>query len=88
LRLQANVLPRRIRVLIVDDWFETGSEFWAAGDSWSSGPTLVGASVVVEETAATLRPQLGKFTALVRAGDLRGVLRCRISATSMSGCSL
>jgi adenine phosphoribosyltransferase len=58
-------------VLVVDDWFETGSQFRAARALLErAGATVVGASVVVDETAPALRPALGKFTALIGAADL------------------
>jgi adenine phosphoribosyltransferase len=71
LRLQADVLPQGARVLVVDDWFETGSQFVAARELLEqAGAVVVGASVIVDETEPALRPQLGKFTALIRAADL------------------
>jgi adenine phosphoribosyltransferase len=71
LRLQADVLPARARVLVVDDWFETGSQFRAARSLLErAGAAVVGASVLVDETPAEMRPMLGKFHALVHADDL------------------
>jgi adenine phosphoribosyltransferase len=71
LRLQADALPAGARVLVVDDWFETGSQFRAARALLErAGATVIGASVVVDETAPALRPALGKFTALIGAADL------------------
>jgi adenine phosphoribosyltransferase len=71
LRLQAKVLSPGARVLVVDDWFETGSQFRAARALLErAGAAVIGASVVVDETDPMLRPALGKFTALIRAGDL------------------
>jgi adenine phosphoribosyltransferase len=71
LRLQADALPPGARVLIVDDWFETGSQFRAARALLErTGATLIGASVVVDETPPDLDSILGKFTALVSASDL------------------
>jgi adenine phosphoribosyltransferase len=71
LRLQAEVLPTGARVIVVDDWFETGSQFRAARALLErAGAAVIGASVVVDETDPMLRPDLGKFTALIRAADL------------------
>jgi adenine phosphoribosyltransferase len=71
LRLQADVLPAGARVLVVDDWFETGSQFRAARSLLErAGATVVGASVLVDETQPELRATLGKFHALVRADEL------------------
>jgi adenine phosphoribosyltransferase len=71
LRLQADVLPTGARVLVVDDWFETGSQFRAARSLLErAGATVVGASVLVDETQPELRPLLGKFHALVCAHEL------------------
>jgi adenine phosphoribosyltransferase len=71
LRLQAKVLPLGARVIVVDDWFETGSQFRAARALLErAGAAVIGASVVVDETDPMLRPELGKFTALIRAAEL------------------
>ena len=71
LRLQADVLPLGARVLVVDDWFETGSQFLAARTLLESvGAVVVGASVIVDQTEPETRPQFGKFNALVRARAL------------------
>jgi adenine phosphoribosyltransferase len=71
LRLQADVLPQGARVLVVDDWLETGNQFLAARTLLERvGAVVVGASVIVDQTDPEARPQFGKFTALVRAIDL------------------
>jgi adenine phosphoribosyltransferase len=71
LRLQAEVLSPGARVLVVDDWVETGSQFRAARTLLErAGGAVIGASVVVDEAAPALHPALGKFTALIRAADL------------------
>jgi adenine phosphoribosyltransferase len=71
LRLQAKVLPPGARVVVVDDWFETGSQFRAARALLErAGATVIGASIVVDETNSLLHSELGKFTALIRAADL------------------
>jgi adenine phosphoribosyltransferase len=71
LRLQADLLPQGARVLVVDDWFESGSQFLAARTLLERvGAVVVGASVIVDQTDPETRPQFGKFTALVRATDL------------------
>jgi adenine phosphoribosyltransferase len=71
LRLQADALAPGARVLVVDDWLETGSQFQAARALLErAGATVIGASVVVDETAPELASVLGKFTALVRGSDL------------------
>lgn len=71
LRLQADVLPPSARVLVVDDWFETGSQFKAARALLErAGATVIGASVLVDQTDPTFRAAMGKYTALIRAADL------------------
>ncbi|MGH2968406.1 MAG: phosphoribosyltransferase family protein, partial [Solirubrobacteraceae bacterium] len=71
LRIQADVLPAGARVLVVDDWFETGNQFRATRALIElAGATFVGASVLVDETQPALRPLLGKFRALIRADEL------------------
>jgi adenine phosphoribosyltransferase len=71
LRLQADAVPAGARVLVVDDWIETGSQVRAAQALLKrAGATVIGASVVVDETGPGLRSALGKFTALIAAADL------------------
>jgi adenine phosphoribosyltransferase len=71
LRLQVGLLPTGARVLVVDDWFETGSQFRATRTLLErAGATVVGASVLVDETKFAVLPQLGKFRALIRADEL------------------
>jgi adenine phosphoribosyltransferase len=71
LRLQADLLPQGAQVLVVDDWFETGSQFLAARALLErAGGAVVGASVIVDETKPEIRARLGRFNALVRAIDL------------------
>jgi adenine phosphoribosyltransferase len=71
LRLQAEVVPRGARVLMVDDWFETGSQFRAARALLEqSGAVVIGASVLVDQTPPGFRPRLGKFHALISADEL------------------
>jgi adenine phosphoribosyltransferase len=71
LRLQASVLPASARVLVVDDWFESGSQFMAVRSLIErAGARLVGASVLVDQTPPALGPHLGKYRYVVRADDL------------------
>jgi adenine phosphoribosyltransferase len=72
LRLQADLVPPGARVLLVDDWIETASQFGAARALLErAGATVIGASVLVDETEPRRRPALGKFKALIHADDLR-----------------
>jgi adenine/guanine phosphoribosyltransferase-like PRPP-binding protein len=65
------VLPPNARVLVVDDWFETGSQFRAARALVQrAGTTVVGASIIVDEKAPALLPLLGKLQAMIRAHEL------------------
>lgn len=67
LRLQSDVLPAGARVLVVDDWLETGSQLSAARALVErAGAAVVGVSVVVDQSGAPL----GSFTALARAEEL------------------
>jgi adenine phosphoribosyltransferase len=71
LRVQADVLPAGARVLVIDDWFQTGSQFRATRSLLQrASATVVGASVIVDQTQPELRPVLGKFRALIRADEL------------------
>jgi adenine phosphoribosyltransferase len=65
------------RVLLVDDWIETGSQALAAVDLVKAcGAELIGISVIIDETADSARELLPPITALVRAGDLPSHTLC------------
>jgi adenine phosphoribosyltransferase len=66
LRLQAGVLGPRARVLVVDDWIESGSQFRAArGLIVQAGAHVAGLSVIVDQSA---RPLDTRLHALIRMG--------------------
>jgi adenine phosphoribosyltransferase len=68
LRLQRDVLGPDDRVVLVDDWFETGAQALAARALIEeSGATLVGMSIVVDDLSDEMRPRLGRVHALLRA---------------------
>ena len=71
LRLQrASVTPSDC-VLLVDDWFETGSQAIAAKALIEeAGATFVGASVIVDQLPLDARRELGAFAALVHSDSL------------------
>ncbi len=70
LRLQADLIRPRARVLLVDDWIETATQFRTARALLErAGAMVIGASVVIDETDSMVRPALGKFTALIHADD-------------------
>ena len=71
LRLQKHSLREGDRVLLVDDWFETGSQALTAKRLIEQiGAELVGTSVIVDELGSEGRAQLPRFTALVQAEAL------------------
>jgi adenine phosphoribosyltransferase len=71
LRLQADALPDHARVLIVDDWIETGSQLRCTlALLESAGATVVGASAIVDQTSRGTLSTLGRFCALIRAEEL------------------
>lgn len=71
LRLQRASLEPGDRVLLVDDWFETGAQALAATALVADcGAELVGAAVIVDELAGEARDRLGPLHALVHAGEL------------------
>jgi adenine phosphoribosyltransferase len=71
LRLQAEAVPAAARVLVVDDWVETGSQVTAARSLLErAGATVVGTSVIVDQADPALRRRLGKFRALIPASEL------------------
>jgi adenine phosphoribosyltransferase len=66
LRLQRDSITPRDRVLLVDDWFETGSQALTAVELLeAAGGELVGASVIVDELPANLSNRLGHYAALI-----------------------
>jgi adenine phosphoribosyltransferase len=71
LRLQADVLPRSGRILLVDDWVETGSQLLAARELIErTDATVVGVSVIVDQAEEAVHRDLARFAALVRADEL------------------
>jgi adenine phosphoribosyltransferase len=71
LRLQVQSLTPGDRVLLVDDWIETGSQALAAKAMIeAAGACFVGASVIVDQLSDHRRGRLGPFTALVPFGLL------------------
>lgn len=70
LRLQRARLTPQSRVLIVDDWFETGAQFQATRDLVEkTGAKLVGASVLIDQTPDSLRASLSKYRFIARVAD-------------------
>jgi adenine phosphoribosyltransferase len=71
LRLQRASVTRGDRVLLVDDWFETGSQALAAKALLEeAGGTFAGASVIVDQLPADVRLELHPFAALVDSDAL------------------
>ena len=71
LRLQRESLTREDRVLLVDDWFETGAQALAAKALIeASGATFAGASVIVDQLGPDVRSSLSQFHALLRRDEL------------------
>jgi adenine phosphoribosyltransferase len=65
LRLQRDSITRGDRVLLVDDWFETGSQALTAGALVeAAGGELIGASVIVDQLGNESN-RLGHYSALV-----------------------
>ena len=71
LRLQVRSLSPGDRVLLVDDWLETGSQALAAKAMIEeTGAVFVGASVIVDQLSDHGRARLGPFTAVIPFGSL------------------
>jgi adenine phosphoribosyltransferase len=71
LRIQRDALGPEDRVVLVDDWFETGAQALAARQLIeSTGATLVGMSIVVDDLSDEAREGLGRLHALLRADAL------------------
>jgi adenine phosphoribosyltransferase len=70
LRVQAGALRPGARVLLVDDWVETGSQLRAARVLLErAGATVVGATVLVDQADPGVPAALAKFRALARAQE-------------------
>jgi adenine phosphoribosyltransferase len=66
LRLQSDSVTTADRVLLVDDWFETGSQGLAAKALIEeAGGELAGASVVVDQLPPDTRGSFGRYSALI-----------------------
>jgi adenine phosphoribosyltransferase len=71
LRLQRSALAPGDRIILVDDWIETGSQFRAARELVSDcGASLIGYSVIVDDLTDQQRADLGRGHALLRANEL------------------
>jgi adenine phosphoribosyltransferase len=71
LRVQRRSLRSDDRVLLIDDWFETGSQAKAAKQLIEAcGARLLGAAVIVDQLSEDARPLLGRIHALLRADEL------------------
>lgn len=66
----APILAPDDRVLLVDDWVETGSQAAAVGQAIArTGAALVGTGVIVDDTTDAVRGEL-RLVALVRSEEL------------------
>lgn len=71
MRIQRASLGPTDRVLLVDDWIETGSQALAARELVDlAGARLVGCAVVVDELRPDAKQQLGIVHAIVTGEDL------------------
>ncbi|WP_225882405.1 phosphoribosyltransferase family protein [Streptomyces aureocirculatus] len=71
LRLQRSALQPGDRVLLIDDWIETGSQATAVRSmAEECGATWVGCSVIVDQLTDTPRNALGLVRGLLAAGEL------------------
>jgi len=72
LRLQRHVVDEGDRVLVVDDWAETGSKALTARRLIEAcGATYVGLSLLVDQLPDSLRPELEPIASVARADELR-----------------
>lgn len=73
LRIQRASLGPADRVLLVDDWIETGSQALAVRELVeAAGAELTGCAVVVDQLRAESREALGNVHSLVTSGELPG----------------
>lgn len=73
LLLQRHVVGAGERVLLVDDWAETGAKALAARELIEAcGGVYVGLSLLVNQLPADVQPKLGRVEFVVRAEDVAG----------------
>jgi adenine phosphoribosyltransferase len=71
LLIQDGVLSGSDRVLLVDDWLETGSQALAAIEAVrATGARVAGVGVIVDQSESALRSRLPSFHALIRVEAL------------------
>jgi adenine phosphoribosyltransferase len=71
LRLQRGALTPDDRVVLVDDWYETGAQALAARELIeATGATMLGMSIIVDDLSDDVRERLGRLHALLRADAL------------------
>ncbi|MEU3621477.1 phosphoribosyltransferase [Amycolatopsis coloradensis] len=71
LRIQRASLAPGDRLLLVDDWIETGSQALAVKELLQeAGAELAGCAVVVDQLRADVRPAIGRLHALVDKEEL------------------
>jgi adenine phosphoribosyltransferase len=71
LRLQREALGPEDRVVLVDDWYETGAQALAARELIeATGATMLGMSIVVDDLSDDVRARLGRLHSLLRADAL------------------
>jgi adenine phosphoribosyltransferase len=71
LRLQRSALRPGDRLVLVDDWIETGSQVMAARDLIAdAGAHLAGCSIIVDQMTDQVRRDIGRVDAIVRADEL------------------
>ena len=72
LRMQKAAVSKGDRLLLVDDWIETGSQARAVKLLVEmGGGTLAGAAAMVDQSSPETRAGFAKFVALVRAEELQ-----------------
>lgn len=71
LLLQRDAIVPEDRIVLIDDWLETGSQALAARALIEeAGATLVGVSIIVDDLRDEVRPRIGRLHALMRADEL------------------
>jgi adenine phosphoribosyltransferase len=72
LRIQKHALAHGDRVVVADDWMETGSSALAVRElvERHAGATFVGAATIVDQVQPDVKQQLGRFTGVISNTDL------------------
>lgn len=73
LRIQSHALEKKARILLVDDWVDTGSQALCIKELiQAAGAELSGVACIVDQSSAEVKKKLGLFKSLITNQELYG----------------